>query len=972
MYEHATLQEAYTGSLIAGKGRTLNSINVILERSRFKTEDWVRVRFGAGTPWRRCWCVITPPDEKAFQKQLKVKKKSAYNKRLPVLKGDIKFYDTKKTKKVQPIASMTDAYSAYAIYPQSKPLIDQSTLVKVEGTITIHSKPASTTEGFVFVMPEVHPAVSGFEIMLRWLFPVFDTFGLYGRPARLIADTLDQRGLMFAMPSERRYGYLETLDVAGLIHAEGSQNWKEAEWRKRMKDLTSTRMTTLNSRRNSRGSRQGARSSLPPTRNGVSFDDAASTRSAQSHRLPLQQTEFVPRNTSAPPALNPFATPSHNRSISEVQRTDHYKKQDVPPPPPAHATRPGRSGHSSLNNSSDAINERSSSESDTRFHPLKEFQPTSAPEPVTAPPAFAHPPGAQPTSKPYHHPELRRAKSRMSTDTLSQLAGAGGIAVAGAAAAWKTSPGRRSEDIPRDTDRDGASTDRRGAPEVQAIQGDSSRFDRALPPPPVEYQRDPSPLHQAHMPQDGRRAVELDGAQKGWRRSRTPSPSKSSYPLAIGGRQFEPRTDSLGRDSPTKVPRKPLPAAETERPRTAGSLHAVSQEGLDRVTRFPTKSSYDDINLGRQLTNSSSNYDNESTISPDYASTRKSTETKRSIDKPRAGVMKTVGTVEAVEPEVVVGDAHYSNPKKEISTDIPDVDFGPTYNYASDKTRPGTSRASGTPNEPPNHDVDNRMSSGFGSQNAKPPELDYIRTGSAGSDRRSMAWQPGMGTITGTSRALTPEQFVQQKAQSRVTPAYVHTRKQSNIRSNTPPLLSRSSPDPKNHSRQSSGERPVSRGGTAIFQSSPGDYSTHLSAREQEHVAKITGGPLVNMAPGPRSSQGGGLVGAIEAREREKQEMKQGISGQMVQQAINQRQHAQTYGHTQYGGQEVIYDANGRPMLSSATPYAPGQAWGVPNTGRRSPGTSGPFVGQVPTPEEFAARRQSQQFGNAPDGQYRR
>ena len=131
MFEHATLQEAYTGALIAGKGKALNNINTIMERSKLRTEDWARVRFGAGTPWRRCWCVITPPDEKEMQKIQKQvnKKKSAYDRsRPPLLKGDIKFYDTKKTKKVRPIATITDAYSAFAIYPQSKPLIDASTL----------------------------------------------------------------------------------------------------------------------------------------------------------------------------------------------------------------------------------------------------------------------------------------------------------------------------------------------------------------------------------------------------------------------------------------------------------------------------------------------------------------------------------------------------------------------------------------------------------------------------------------------------------------------------------------------------------------------------------------------------------------------------------------------------------------------------------------------------------------------------
>ncbi|KAI7246763.1 hypothetical protein KC335_g19293, partial [Hortaea werneckii] len=160
MFEHSTLQEAYTGSLIAGKGRLLNNIKAIMERSKFVHEDWARVRFGAGTPWKRCWCVVSPPDEKEFGKAQKSLKKASAYERVKMPKGSIKFYDTTKvTKKTRPIATVSDAYAAYAIYPQSKPLIDQSTLVKLEGLVTVHGSPETTTEGFIFVMPEVHPAV---------------------------------------------------------------------------------------------------------------------------------------------------------------------------------------------------------------------------------------------------------------------------------------------------------------------------------------------------------------------------------------------------------------------------------------------------------------------------------------------------------------------------------------------------------------------------------------------------------------------------------------------------------------------------------------------------------------------------------------------------------------------------------------------------------------------------------------------
>src|ERR1700761_7020949 len=96
MFEHASLQESYTGSLIAGKGKSLNNIRQIMERNRMKYEDWARVRFGAGTPWRRCWFVVSPPDEKEYQKAQKAGKKRSPYEKAPVLKGDLKFYETKK------------------------------------------------------------------------------------------------------------------------------------------------------------------------------------------------------------------------------------------------------------------------------------------------------------------------------------------------------------------------------------------------------------------------------------------------------------------------------------------------------------------------------------------------------------------------------------------------------------------------------------------------------------------------------------------------------------------------------------------------------------------------------------------------------------------------------------------------------------------------------------------------------------
>ena len=1058
MFEHATLQEAYTGSLIAGKGKSLNNIRTIMDRTKLKTEDWTRVRFGAGTPWRRCWCVISPPDEKDVQRQNKsLKKKSAYERPAPALKGDIKFYDTKKTKKTVPIATINSAYSAYAIYPQSKPLIDQSTLVKVEGNITIHSTPETTTEGFVFVMPEVHPGVSGFEMMLRWLFPVYDVFALYGRPNRLVADTLDVRSLMFALPQERRYGYLEILDVAQLIHESGSQAWKEMEWRRRLKELTSSRISKLQSsgsRSRSRASAtRGHRNSLPSRAGTLRYEDGASTKSTPSIRNESGPSPPPHHTGSAPPEEDPFQPPRdnlrHQRSVSEVtpfsmppnQRSQRSQEssqnytpsrlsyeatpsdmayQERPPMPPAHGVPMGTGAHNSQMQryaaELEGPNDRSSSESERRSRGnvgsdaqeiRQALRPASPPTPVIAPPVFSHEPGAKPQRRPELSPELRRATSRMSIATLAQLADAGqlssggNVAAAGAAAAWSNngqqSDGGYSEDhgqrgVIDDTGRNGTYADYSSAGEGMVLSnaGQSTTIDsRSQQPSSLEPQRDyrdqsanpsyglvpatnstsrnVSPLSQSPIypptppshPEPGipRNVLQHNEAQP---YNNTPVEASVQQPVSIG---FAPppipedndRPDLRRLSTSRSVTRKPVAGtlqqhASEPVPAPRSSLESLRQQVFDEdalnqvIAREPALSDPDSL-IHYQTNDLGSIYDDDSTASPDYASTRQSTETKRSkpsMDKPRRGVLRTVGTVEPEQREVVVGDVHYQPgaSKPQVQPAIPSVDFGPTHAYTPGTTsRPCTSgsltqpfhertksRDGLTPSpqltpsprtEAPddlrpsskayNGDTGDRSPS----HNLSTPDP-HRRTPSGGSEhenRRSIVWQPG-ATIgsgsPGNRQSITPEQFVQQRAAqsaaSRVlTPVYAHGRKQSS----TPPMASRNPSGEfpsQQHVRQASyskelPSRPHSRGASTVMNTS-GDYSAHLSAREQEHVARVTSSPLINVASNPKKQQpqGGGLIGAIEAREQEKKNMKEGLGGQLVQQAIAQRQqHGQGY-----------------------------------------------------------------------------
>ena len=1031
MFEHSSLQEAYTGSLIAGKGRNLNNIKSIMTQTKFKTEEWTRVRFGAGTPWRRCWCVISPPDEKEVQKAQKVmKKRSAYDRQPIILRGDVKFYDTRKTKKATPVATISDAYSAYAIYPQSKPLIEQSTLIKIDGKITIHSKPETVLESFVFVMPEARPAVSGFEMLLRFLFPIWDVFALYGRPTKLIPDTLDTRSLMFAMPKSDRYGYLEILDVAGLVHAPGSQNWKESEWKRELKQLTAQRISKM-SRQQSQASRLGSvrghahRNSLPSRSGTLRFEDEGSMRSTPSLH---DRTEFkpppIPHTDSAPPGAGPFPPPNtkHSRSISaELKPTppmhrrprnftdgsnyvpSHLSRDaDMPrdsfdeeeeagetgPPPPAHTIPVGMpyGPMASSRTSSDGLQYRSSSESERRMQDPsphaggqteQTILPAKPPSPVAEPPIFSHEPGAKPQKRPYHSPELRRANSRMSSTTLSQLAaasnaGSGGVAgtgaasVAGAAAAAamanaSRAEGRRSED--------------------QGFRGVNHDYDTSRNELPADYEfpNQGLALENAGLPQSNsssRSTVEssptsnhnpasnLKAPNKGFARSvsplsqvstmspppqppKSPAYSNSYFSTPVEYSTYTPTQDSAyvtpttpQRSSrPTSsgmITRKPVPSPGKEEPKSAKVLSDEDLRARDvdaAINRMSTIDSRKTQTSTRYSEDSSLYDDTESNATPNYDSPEASI-TDRALpmlpDKPRTGVLKTVGTLDPSQREVVVGDVHYKPEENQtLGADIPSIDFGPTQLYRPD-LQPSHGRSKSADRlgyGVGNSSSDNLLGGGRGrvtpshvidaynrspSRSALPtPEAGQSRTASAegNENRRSMLWQPGAAIGSGRQSpgpSLTPEQFVQQRAAANRAPAYPsHQRHGSNTPprahsrqdSRTPPLLS---------SRPISGDwagvpRPSSRGAGTVMNSTQ-DYSQHLSAREQEHVARVTNSPLISLAGNShqRSQSQGGLIGAIEAREQEKKAAKEGYGGYMVQQAIAQRQqHA--HSHSQQG-----------------------------------------------------------------------
>ncbi|QPH00520.1 hypothetical protein C2857_004215 [Epichloe festucae Fl1] len=768
MYEHSTLQEAYTGALIAGRGKTLNNINVIMERSRIKSEQWVRVRFGAGVPWRRCWCVISPPDEKEFQKMQKgLKKRSPYDRsHAPVLKGDIKFYDTrkdgKKQKKAQPIATITDAYSAYAIYPQAKSLVDASTLLKIEGNVTVHADPPSTTEGFIFIMPEVHPAVSGFEMLLRFLIPAWDAFALYGRPGKLVASILDPRSLMFAMPKHRKYGYLEVLDISNLILDESSSNWAEREWRKRLKESTGTRMNALEDGTRSH-SRSASRSSnrlsfgSGGNRPKVGFADESAGR--EPHHM---------RNVSDPNlgSRNDYGGPGGSPQRSQL---------------PLRGGPPGRMTPAEPGNSSD---EDLTTSPPPPMHNLEAMRSLQTPEPVQRPPAFSHGSQARPTSKAYHSPELRRANSRLSSSTLAQMATAGGMGNPVDDQNSYPPRSREGEDGvfpgPSAYSHDhsiGANTNHGGPrPGVSSENQDRSPAQRLQPSAPdIPNQHLRSPMGPPTSPH-GQNPNSRPGTSGSNRPPYPPGqggPPRSPNPQQQGSRPDQLRSPpgpggppgpyGRGRPPPGQGPppngppghygnhrpgpggpggRGPPPGHPHRKPVPRQTNSITPDHIIDHYTSEPYRGRPPPGHEPRPIPpphQQAPGYGGPNGYSGD--------------ERPRAGVMRTAG---GGEPPMQKGSEF----------ELPEVNFGPTVNYGASAAVPRTQTQPPRSGQAPGHDFPEQWS------HANRLQSGHARHESMDSVQRKMAWQPagtyaGSGPRSGTAsgrRALTPEQYVQHRA----------------------------------------------------------------------------------------------------------------------------------------------------------------------------------------------------------------
>lgn len=234
-YESTSLQEAYTGALLSAKGSQLSDIRTLLAEKRFNHEDWVSIRYSSGMAWKKCFAVVEP----------------STSKRKHFSPGRILFFDNEKKKKKGLLGVVLNTSSVRAIYPESPMLIDYSTLLKLDVTINYISPSLSEKgesfsdfkESPLFLMPHQHSSVSGFDTLIRFLVPLLDAFGLYGRPKRLKADRLDPDSLLFGLPTLPHVHYLEDLEeLLQLAKRADFFSMDTKQWNNLFKDIMLTKL----------------------------------------------------------------------------------------------------------------------------------------------------------------------------------------------------------------------------------------------------------------------------------------------------------------------------------------------------------------------------------------------------------------------------------------------------------------------------------------------------------------------------------------------------------------------------------------------------------------------------------------------------------------------------------------------------------------------------------------------------------
>ncbi|KAI8444367.1 hypothetical protein BY996DRAFT_2754019 [Phakopsora pachyrhizi] len=238
-WERSRLFEIYTGTLLGLRVPQSSDLPPIKEI----TEGWLTVRFPGDTEWVRVWCTITDKNhmhsggsgggrssvsaqghrESLWNRRASLFNLAGFGNRSssqpdhhtgPSPPSDLEseptlVFHSKKGNKRSILGSMTALTLAAAVYPESRALIEASTIFKLEGTFKrlnpddssdqhhIQSHSQLGPEGFILATPGEGNSLND---MLAWLLGIMGAFNLYGRPNQLNYDPSDPSSLYFAYP----------------------------------------------------------------------------------------------------------------------------------------------------------------------------------------------------------------------------------------------------------------------------------------------------------------------------------------------------------------------------------------------------------------------------------------------------------------------------------------------------------------------------------------------------------------------------------------------------------------------------------------------------------------------------------------------------------------------------------------------------------------------------------------------------
>lgn len=428
------------------------------------------------------------------------------------------------------------------------------------------------------------------------------------------------------------------------------------------------------------------------------------------------------------------------------------------------------------------------------MHNLEAMRSLQTPEPVSRPPAFNHGPQARPTSKAYHSPELRRANSRLSNSTLAQMATAGGMGHD--AQSGRPPRSRDGEDGvfpgPAVYSHDhslGTYTNYGNFGEGPNPGNQERPQANNLPPPALDVpnQRPNGPPMGPPGPY-GQNPNSRPGTSEGRRSPYPPGqggPPRSPNPQQQGFRPDQIRSPpgpggppgpyGRGRPPPGQGPPNGPPGQHGNfRPGPGGPPPPGGPGGRGgpppgHPHRKPVPRQTNSITPDHIIDHYTSEayrggpppgYDRRPAPPPHKQGPGfGGPNGNHDENRPRAGVMKTVG---GGEPPL----------QNNSGFDIPEVNFGPTLNYAASavprKQVSGPAESSFMRGQPQGYSSSEPRSF------AQAPRSGHGRQESADSGPRTMAWQPagtyttsGPRSVSGSSsesRALTPEQYVQHRA----------------------------------------------------------------------------------------------------------------------------------------------------------------------------------------------------------------